>query len=219
MKTLKLVGLIILILVLSLQVAFAEEVEVPSAEEIAIEEETITEPTVPAIYSLTLNAVIPQGITAEVEISSGELVQSLVLTEGLNTLALPEELYILKFHSNGVSPVSMKILITEDTVKSMQPGSTIVDVAIDQGGNCEITEPGRIVEKHGVNIIGILNIPGTIPTSSTWMFANNIYHYLTNLVEDGIIKLDTTDEIIASSLVTRNGELVHQGALEAMGPA
>ncbi len=49
------------------------------------------------------------------------------------------------------------------------------------------------------------------------MFANNIYHYLTNLVEDGIIKLDTTDEIIASSLVTRNGELVHQGALEAMG--
>jgi len=111
------------------------------------------------------------------------------------------------------------ILITEDTVKSMQPGSTIVDVAIDQGGNCEITEPGRIVEKHGVNIIGILNIPGTIPTSSTWMFANNIYHYLTNLVEDGIIKLDTTDEIIASSLVTRNGELVHQGALEAMGPA
>jgi NAD(P) transhydrogenase subunit alpha len=111
------------------------------------------------------------------------------------------------------------VLITEDTVKSMQPGSTIVDVAIDQGGNCEITEPGKIVEKHGVNIIGILNIPGTIPTSSTWMFANNIYHYLANLVEDGTIKLDTADEIIASSLVTQDGELVHQGALEAMGLA
>ncbi|HHT20802.1 MAG TPA: LPXTG cell wall anchor domain-containing protein [Tissierellia bacterium] len=132
MKTLKLVGLIILILVLSLQVAFAEEVEVPSAEEIAIEEETITEPTVPAIYSLTLNAVIPQGITAEVEISSGELVQSLVLTEGLNTLALPEELYILKFHSNGVSPVSMKILITEDTEIPLEFKAIVIE---------ETTEP------------------------------------------------------------------------------
>ena len=109
------------------------------------------------------------------------------------------------------------ILITEDIVKSMQPGSTIVDIAIDQGGNCEITEPGKIVEKHGINIIGILNIPGTIPTSSTWMFANNIYHYLTNLVQDGTVKLDTSDEIVASSLVTRDGELVHAGALEAMG--
>ncbi len=111
------------------------------------------------------------------------------------------------------------VIITEDTVKSMQPGSTIVDIAIDQGGNCEITEPGNIVEKHGVNIIGILNIPGTIPTSSTWMFANNIYHYLANLVEDGTIQLDTADEIVASSLVTRDGELVHAGALEAMGLA
>ena len=110
-------------------------------------------------------------------------------------------------------------LITEETVKSMKPGSTIVDVAIDQGGNGELTEPGKIVEKHGVNIIGILNIPGTIPTSSTWMFANNVYNYVAYLVEDGRIKLDATDEIIASSLVTRDGRVVHQGALEAMGSA
>ncbi|MGB4736087.1 MAG: NAD(P) transhydrogenase subunit alpha [Bacillota bacterium] len=110
-------------------------------------------------------------------------------------------------------------LITEETVKSMKPGSTIVDVAIDQGGNGELTEPGKIVEKHGVNIIGILNIPGTIPTSSTWMFANNVYNYVAYLVEDGRIKLDATDEIIASSLVTRDGRVVHQGALDAMGSA
>lgn len=111
------------------------------------------------------------------------------------------------------------ILITLETVKSMKPGSTIVDVAIDQGGNGELTEPGKIVEKHGVNIIGILNIPGTIPTSSTWMFANNVYNYVAHLVEDGRIKLDATDEIISSSLVTRDGRIVHQGALEAMGLA
>ena len=110
-------------------------------------------------------------------------------------------------------------LITEETVKSMKPGSTIVDVAIDQGGNGELTEPGKIVEKHGVNIIGILNIPGTIPTSSTWMFANNVYNYVAYLVDDGRITLAATDEIIASSLVTRDGRVVHQGALEAMGSA
>ena len=120
---------------------------------------------------------------------------------------------------SALIPGKRAILVTEDTVKSMQAGSTIVDIAIDQGGNCEITEPGKIVEKHGINIVGILNIPGTIPTTSTWMFANNVYHYLANLVENGTVKLDTTDEIIASSLVTRDSELVHKGALEAMGIA
>jgi len=99
----------------------------------------------------------------------------------------------------------------------MQPGSAIVDVAIDQGGNCEITQPASVVEKHGVSIDGTLNIPGMVPTSSTWMFANNIFHYISNMIDNGRLKLDTDDEIIASSLVTRDGKLVHAGALEAMG--
>ena len=67
-------------------------------------------------------------------------------------------------------------------VASMAPGSVIVDISIDQGGNCAITEPGEVVVKHGVTIIGIKNIPGMLATSSTWMFANNIYqlvNYLT----------------------------------------
>lgn len=109
------------------------------------------------------------------------------------------------------------ILVTEEMVKSMKPGSVIVDISIDQGGNCALTEPGEIVVKHAVNIQGIKNIPGHIPTSSTWMFANNVYHLVEYLVKDGKLVLDTNDEIVSSILVTDGEKLVHQGAKEAMG--
>lgn len=109
------------------------------------------------------------------------------------------------------------ILITEDMVKTMKAGSAIADIAIDQGGNCEITEPGEIIEKHGVSIEGIQNIPGMVPQSSTWMFAHNIYNFVAYLAKDGAIELNVDDEIIASSLVTRGRQIVHAGTLEAMG--
>ena len=108
------------------------------------------------------------------------------------------------------------ILITEEMVKSMKTGSVIVDVAIDQGGNCEISEAARIVTKHGVNIDGTLNIPSMVPRSSTWMFANNVYNLVTYLIKDGKVNLNMDDEIIASSLVTKDGKIVHAGTLEAM---
>ena len=98
----------------------------------------------------------------------------------------------------------------------MKPGSVIVDISIDQGGNCEITVPGETAVKHGVTIEGIKNIPGMLPTSSTWMFANNIYNLVKYLTKDGKIVLDTSDEIVAGTLTTIGGRLVHKGALEAM---
>jgi NAD(P) transhydrogenase subunit alpha len=109
------------------------------------------------------------------------------------------------------------ILITEDMVKSMRPGSVIVDISIDQGGNCAITTPGKTDVKHGVTIEGIKNIPGMLPTSSTWMFANNVYNLVKYLTKDGKILLDRNDEIVSSILVTINSEIVHAGAREAMG--
>lgn len=109
------------------------------------------------------------------------------------------------------------ILLTEDMVKTMQPGSVIVDISIDQGGNCAITTPGERDVKHGVILEGIKNIPGMLPTSSTWMFANNIYNLLKFLTKDGEIALDRSDEIVSSILVTIDGEIVHAGAKEAMG--
>jgi len=108
-------------------------------------------------------------------------------------------------------------LISEEMVKSMKPGSVIVDISIDQGGNCEITPPGAVETKHGVVINGIKNIPGLLPVSSTWMFANNSYNLVKYLIADGKIALDRSDEIVASILTTIDGEVVHAGALEAMG--
>ncbi len=108
------------------------------------------------------------------------------------------------------------ILITEEMVKSMQTGSCIIDISIDQGGNCEITPPGAVDTKHGVIIEGIKNIPGMLSTSSTIMFSRNIYNLLEFMTKNGQIYLDLDDEIISSILVTINGEIVHQGTLEAM---
>ena len=109
------------------------------------------------------------------------------------------------------------ILITEEMVKSMKPGSVIVDISIDQGGNCEITPKGDIEVKHGVTIIGTKNIPGILPTSSTWMFANNMLELVKFMTKDGRIVLDMDDVIIKSALTTIDGKIVHAGALEAMG--
>ena len=110
------------------------------------------------------------------------------------------------------------VIITEEMVKSMKPGSVIVDISIDQGGNCEITTPGETDVKHGVTIEGIKNIPGFLPTSSTWMFAQNVYNLVKHLVrEDGKLALDLNDPIDASIRVTDGEKIVHKGALEAMG--
>jgi H+-translocating NAD(P) transhydrogenase subunit alpha len=108
------------------------------------------------------------------------------------------------------------ILITEAMVKSMKAGSVIVDIAIDQGGNCEITEAGKLVNKHRVNIDGTPNIPSMLAKSSTWMFANNMYNLVKYLVKNGAVQLNLDDEIVASSLVTKDGRIVHAGTLEAM---
>jgi NAD(P) transhydrogenase subunit alpha len=107
-------------------------------------------------------------------------------------------------------------LITEEMVKSMKTGSVIVDVAIDQSGNCEISEAAKLVTKYGVNIDGTQNIPSMLPRSSTWMFASNMYNLLVYLIKDGKVNLNMDDEIIASSLVTKDGKIFHAGTLETM---
>jgi NAD(P) transhydrogenase subunit alpha len=108
------------------------------------------------------------------------------------------------------------ILLTDDMVASMAPGSVIIDISIDQGGNCQLTEPGERCVKHGVVIEGIKNIPGMLPTSSTWMFSNNLYHLVSYLVKDGKMVLERQDDIVAGILTTIDGEVVHRGALDAM---
>ena len=109
------------------------------------------------------------------------------------------------------------ILITEDMVKTMKPGSVIVDIAIDQGGNCAITTPGVRDIKHGVILEGIKNIPGMLAESSTFMYAANMYNLVKYLCKDGSLNLDESDDIVSGMLTTKDGKVVHAGALAAMG--
>jgi len=109
------------------------------------------------------------------------------------------------------------VLLTEEMVKTMKPGSVIVDISIDQGGNCALTPPGEIALIHKVHIVGIKNIPGLLPESSTRMFAMNLYNLVDYLMKDGRLRLDRDDEIVRGILTTVDGQVVHAGAREAMG--
>jgi H+-translocating NAD(P) transhydrogenase subunit alpha len=108
------------------------------------------------------------------------------------------------------------VLITDEMVARMKPGSAIVDVSIDQGGNCAATVPGQEVTKHGVYICGVQNIPGRLPLHASWLYATNLCNYVENLYKGGRGQPDFNDEIVAASLVTRDGKIVHTGALKAM---
>lgn len=109
------------------------------------------------------------------------------------------------------------IIIDQEMIKLMKPGSYIIDISIDQGGNCVATKAGEVINQFGVSIDGTKNIPGMLPTSSTWMFAQNIYNLLKYMVKNDQINLDLKDEITSSILVCYNRKLVHEGTLEAMG--
>ncbi len=109
-----------------------------------------------------------------------------------------------------------QFLITKEMVKTMKPGSYIMDISIDQGGNCELTQRGEIIEFNGVKIDGTTNVPSMIPTSSTYMFAENTYNFLNHIIKNNKLNLNMNDEIISSTLVTHKGKLCHIGTIEAM---
>jgi NAD(P) transhydrogenase subunit alpha len=103
------------------------------------------------------------------------------------------------------------ILISADTVRSMRPGSVIVDIAAEQGGNCELTKPGEVVDVGGVRIIGHLNVPSRVATAASALYARNVINFLTPLVdkESRALKLDWNDEIVKATVLTRDGAVVH----------
>jgi H+-translocating NAD(P) transhydrogenase subunit alpha len=108
-------------------------------------------------------------------------------------------------------------LIPAAAVANMQPGSVIVDLAAEGGGNCELTERGKTIIKHGVTIIGTLNIPATVPYDSSMMYANNLVKLVALLVDkEGNLKIDTADEVIAGCLVTHQGAVVHPRVKELL---
>jgi H+-translocating NAD(P) transhydrogenase subunit alpha len=102
------------------------------------------------------------------------------------------------------------ILITEEMVRGMRPGSVILDLAAEQGGNCALTEPGREIVRHGVLIIGPINLPSTVPFQASEMYARTVTNYLAHLLKDGRLHLDLEDELTRGPLVTHQGEIVHE---------
>lgn len=162
---------------------------------------------------------VDTGVPADLAIAKGGYANKLsdewLAKERENLKEVIKEMDII-FCSALVPGKIAPILINEEMVKSMKKGAVIVDISIDQGGNCSLTPPGDIEVKHGVTLIGIKNIPGMLPTSSTWMFAQNVYNLVKFMTKDNKIVLDLNDEIIQSALVTYNKEIVHVGAKEAM---
>lgn len=101
------------------------------------------------------------------------------------------------------------ILITEEMVRAMPAGSVIVDLAAERGGNCELTRAGETVSVHGVTILGPLNLPSDVPRHASQMYSNNVTTFLKLLIKQGKVTLNLSDEVLAGTLVTHQGQVVH----------
>ena len=109
------------------------------------------------------------------------------------------------------------ILITADMVGAMAPGSVIVDLAAERGGNCELTKPGHTIVMHGVTIHGPESLSSTVPFHASQMYAKNVATFLLHLVKKGEIQIDMNDEITKETMLTRNGEVVQPRIREVLG--
>ena len=101
-------------------------------------------------------------------------------------------------------------LIDGTTVERMKPGSVIVDLGAESGGNCELTRPGETVQHHGVTILGPLNLPATVPLHASEMYARNLLNFLQPALADGALQIDWNDEVFAGAVLTHDGEIRHE---------
>ncbi len=109
------------------------------------------------------------------------------------------------------------ILITEKMVDGLHPGTVIVDLAAERGGNCALTEVGKRIVRNGVTIVGYVNLPATKPVHASQMYSKNISTFLLHLVKDGALTIDPEDEITAGTLVAHGGKVTHPRVAEALG--
>ncbi len=109
------------------------------------------------------------------------------------------------------------VLVTLEMVKAMRPGSVIVDLAAEQGGNCELTEPGRTIVKHGVQVMGPLNLAATLPYHASQLYAKNVTSFVLNMVETGELDLDKDDEIVRETMLAEKGAITSSRVRETLG--
>lgn len=108
------------------------------------------------------------------------------------------------------------ILVTEEMVKNMRPGSVVLDMAVEFGGNCEVSEKGKAVKKYGVTIIGEPNLPSLVPTHSSEMYSKNLLSLITHIGKEGNVTLNLEDEIVKGSLITHNKEVINPRVKELL---
>jgi len=109
------------------------------------------------------------------------------------------------------------VLVTKDMVEKMAPGSVIVDLAAERGGNCELTKPDQVVVHHNVTIIGEFNLAAAVPYHASALYARNVSAFLQHLVKEGKLQLDMNDEITRETMVTRDGEIANTRVREFFG--
>lgn len=109
------------------------------------------------------------------------------------------------------------ILVTEEMVKGMAQGSVIVDLAAERGGNCDITEPDQVVVKHGVTIMGPINLASGVPYHASMMYARNVTAFVTHLIKDQKLNLNLSDQIVSDTVLTNQGEIVQERVREFLG--
>jgi NAD(P) transhydrogenase subunit alpha len=108
------------------------------------------------------------------------------------------------------------LLVTEEAVAGMKPGSVIVDLAAETGGNCALTKPGEVSVAHGVTIVGTTNLPSTMPYHASQLYSRNVYALLGVLIKDGALNLDFNDEIVKGTTLTKDGEILHEPTRAAL---
>jgi NAD(P) transhydrogenase subunit alpha len=110
-------------------------------------------------------------------------------------------------------------LVTGAAVESMAPGSVIVDLGAERGGNCELTQANQSIIKYGVTILGPTNLPAEVPFHASQMFANNITKFLLNMVKKGVLEINTEDEIVRETLLAQGGQVVNSRIISLLAPA
>ena len=108
------------------------------------------------------------------------------------------------------------LLITEEMVQTMRYGSVIVDLAAEQGGNCELTVPGKSVERHGVNILSPLDLPSSLSYHTSEMFSRNVTALLTEMLNAGELNIDLEDEVVNGTMLTHEGKIMNQHVIDLL---
>lgn len=170
------------------------------------------------VESLGAKFIAPEAVAADAETSGGYAKQ-------LSGEQHRRELELIHQHVRNVDVVittalipgkPAPLLITEEMMRDMKPGAVIVDLAAEAGGNCAVTETGEDVVRHGVTVLGPRNLPASVPTHASQMYARNMSAFLGLLIKEAKVNLDFNDEIISSTCITHEGRVVHEATQRAL---